>query len=195
MAKEDFAPPRPKLDKAALATPNVCLHGQVNEAMLARWIELTLPLRGGKGPLILELSTVGGDAEVGRRIADDVRLLREAGSSVRFVGKTTVYSAGATVMGGFLRTERWLARDAVVMVHGRKLSKSLTFEKALRAERPGVEALLAEIDQGIRIERIEFAKLIEGSDITMDEIEGQTIANWYLSAEEALRRGLIAGIL
>lgn len=195
MAKEDVAPPGVDKDRSALATPNVSLHGEVNEAMLARWIELTLPLRGGKGPLILELSTVGGDAEVGRRIADDVRLLREAGSSVRFVGKTAVYSAGATIMGGFLRAERWLARDAVVMIHGRKLSKSLTFEKALRAERPGVEALLAEIDQGIRIERIEFGKIIEGSDITMEEIEAQTIANWYLSAEEALKRGLIAGVL
>ena len=195
MAKEDVAPSGVGKDRSALVTPNVCLHGEVNEAMLARWIELTLPLRGGKGPLILELSTVGGDAEVGRRIADDVRLLREAGSSVRFVGKTVVYSAGATIMGGFLRAERWLARDAVVMIHGRKLSKSLTFEKALRAERPGVEALLAEIDQGIRIERVEFGKIIEGSDITMEEIEARTIANWYLSAEEALKRRLIAGIL
>jgi len=195
MAKDDFAPLQPATDKTALATPNVCLHGEVNDAMLSRWIELTLPLRGGKGPLVLELTTVGGDAEVGRRIADDVRLLREAGSSVRFVGKTAVYSAGATIMGAFLRTERWLARDAVVMVHGRKLSKSLTFGNALRAERPGVEALLAEIDQGIRIERVEFGKFIEGSDITMEEIEGQTIANWYLSAEDALKRGLIAGIL
>lgn len=195
MAKDDVAPLKASTDKTALATPNVCLHGEVNEAMLSRWVELTLPLRGGKGPLVLELTTVGGDAEVGRRIADDVRLLREAGSSVRFVGKTAVYSAGATIMGGFLRTERWLARDAVVMVHGRKLSKSLTFENALRAERPGVEALLAEIEQGIRIERVEFAKFIEGSEITIEEIEGRTIANWYLSAEEALKRGLIEGIL
>lgn len=195
MAKEDVTPLPPLPDKAALLRPNVCLHGEVNEAMLARWIELTLPLRDGEGSLLLELSTTGGDAEVGRRIAEDVRLLREAGGVVRFLGKTVVYSAGATIMGGFLRGERWLSRDAVVMVHGRKLSKSLTFEKALRAERPGVEALLAEIDQGILIERREFAKFIEGSDITLEEIERRTIANWYLSAEEALERGLIAGIL
>lgn len=195
MAKEAFSPSTTPSEKAALASPNVSLHGEVNEAMLARWIELTLPLRGGKGPLVLELSTVGGDAEVGRRIADDVRLLRDAGSVVRFLGKTTVYSAGATIMGGFRRAERWLARDTVIMVHGRKLSKSLTFEKALRAERPGVEALLAEIDQGIRIERVEFGKFIEGSDISLQEIEDRTIINWYLSAEEALKRGLVAGIL
>lgn len=195
MAKEDVAPSDDATQQISPATANVCLHGEVNEAMLSRWIELTLPLRGGKGPLVLELSTVGGDAEVGRRIADDVRLLREAGCSARFLGKTVIYSAGATIMGGFLRSERWVTRDAVIMVHGRKLSKSLTFENTLRAERPGVEALLAEIDQGIEIERVEFAKFIQGSDVAMDEIERRTIANWYIPADEALKRGLIAGIL
>lgn len=195
MAKENFAPPARSQDLAALATPTVSLHGEVNDAMLSRWLELTLPLRDGGQPLVLELSTVGGDAEVGRRIADDVRLLREAGCTTRFVGRTMIYSAGATIMGGFRREERWLTRDAVLMVHGRKLSKCLNFEKALRAERPGVEALLAEIDRGISIERVEFAKLIEGSDVTMDEIQSQTIGNWYISASEALKRGLIAGIL
>lgn len=195
MARDDVAPSAGAAEQISLATPNVCLHGEVNEAMLSQWIELTLPLRGGRGPLVLELSTVGGDAEVGRRIADDVRLLREAGCATRFVGKTMIYSAGATIMGGFLRSERWLTRDAVIMVHGRKLSKSLNFENALRTERPGVEALLAEIDQGIEIERVEFAKFIKGSDVAMDEIERRTIANWYIPADEALKRGLIAGIL
>lgn len=195
LAKEDATPSAGSGTAGALTKPNVSLHGTVDDAMLSRWLELTLPLRDSRQPLVLELSTVGGDAEVGRRIADDVRLLREAGSSTHFVGRTMVYSAGATIMGGFRRAERWLTRDAVVMVHGRKLSKCLNFEKTLRAERPGVEALLAEIDRGISIERVEFAKFIEGSDVTMDEIESQTIGDWYISADEALKRGLIAGIL
>lgn len=195
MAKDNVASTMRTADPVSLSMPTLSLHGTVDEAMLSRWIEMTLPLRESRGPLVLELSTVGGDAEVGRRIADDVRLLREAGCATRFIGKTMIYSAGATIMGGFLRSERWMIRDAVIMVHGRKLAKSLNFERALRAERPGVEALLAEIDQGIQIERIEFAKFIEGSDVTMDEIDRRTIANWYIPANEALKRGLIAGIL
>ncbi len=54
---------------------------------------------------------------------------------------------------------------------------------------------MAKIDEGIRIERVEFAKLIEGSDVTLEEIDGQTIGNWYIPADEALHRGLIAEIL
>ena len=195
MAKGDLVAPERSPPPADLAAPNVRLYGQVNDEMLGRWIEQTAPLRDGSAPLVLELSTVGGDAEVGRRIADDVRLLRDAGVSTRFVGKTMIYSAGATIMGGFLKADRWLSPDAVVMVHGRKLSKCLKLDGSLRSERAGVEALLAEIDDGIRIERVEFAKFIEGSDVTLDEIDRQTVGNWYISAEDALKRCLIAGII
>ncbi|MGZ9098361.1 MAG: hypothetical protein ACXW3O_01540 [Brevundimonas sp.] len=106
-----------------------------------------------------------------------------------------IYSAGATIMGGFLCTERWLTRDAVVMVHGRKLSKCMNFDRSLRAERTGVEALLAQIDDGIRIERVELAKFIRASHVTLEEIEERTAGDWYIPADEALERGLIAGVI
>lgn len=196
MAKETPAPSSAirAVAPPELALPNVRLHGTVDDDMLNRWLDQTAALRTD-APLVLELSTTGGDAEVGRRIADDVRLLREAGRTTRFLGKTMIYSAGATIMGGFLRDDRWLTRDAMVMVHGRKLSKCLTFDRSLRAERPGVEALLAEIDSGIRLEKVEFAKLIEASSITMEELERETLADWYIPAATALERGLIAGVL
>jgi hypothetical protein len=177
-----------------LALPNVRLHGTVDDAMLDRWLAQTTALPAGT-PLVLELSTTGGDAEVGRRIADDVRLIREAGRPTRFLGKTMVYSAGATIMGGFLRADRWLSRDAMLMVHGRKLSKCLNFDGALRTQRPGVQALLAEIDSGLSLERGEFLKLIEGSSITLEELERETLGDWYIPADIALKRGLIAGVI
>jgi ATP-dependent protease ClpP protease subunit len=181
---------------AALLTPTVSLHGPVDDDMLSAWIDALRTAWAGDGPLVLELSTTGGDAEIGRRIADDARLYRErTGRPALFLGKTMIYSAGATIMGGFLRTDRWLSVDAVVMVHGRKLSKCLTYEKALRAERVGVQALLEEIDAGIALERVEFAKFIDGSDVTLEEIDSRTLGDWYITAAEALKRGLIAGLL
>lgn len=180
----------------ALRTPTVSLHGPVDDDMMDCWIAPFAKACSGSGPLVVELSTTGGDAEIGRRIADDVRLFRDqTGRQALFLGKTMIYSAGATILGGFLKSERWLTRDAMIMVHGRKLAKCINYEKALRAERPGVEALLAEIDAGIALERIEFAKLIEGSDITRGEIEARTIGDWYITAAEALDRGLIAGVV
>lgn len=195
MAKDSPAPAQAlRIAPPELSRPNVRLHGTVDDAMLDRWLDQAAALEDGAS-LVLELSTTGGDAEVGRRIADDVRLIRESGRPTRFLGKTMIYSAGATVMGGFLRLDRWLSRDAMVMVHGRKLSKCLNFEGALRTERPGVEALLGEIDSGLRIERVEFLKLIAGSSITLEELERETLGDWYIPAETALERGLIAGVI
>lgn len=181
---------------AALKTPTISLAGAVNDAMLSVWIESFGRACAGSTPLVLALSTTGGDAEIGRRIADDVRLFRDqTRRQALFLSKTMIYSAGATIMGGFLKADRWLTRDAMVMVHGRKLSKEIRYERTLRAERRGVEALLAEIEAGIALETLEFAKFIEGSDIAADEIRERTIGDWYIPADEALRRGLIAGVV
>jgi ATP-dependent protease ClpP protease subunit len=177
-------------------TPTVSLHGAVDDGMLAVWLDALARARNGAGPLVVELSTTGGDAEVGRRMAEDVRLFRErTGRRALFLGRTTVYSAGVTIMAGFPRADRWLSRDAVLMIHGRKLQKTLDLDGPLRFERPRVEALMAEIDEGLRIERAGFEQLIAGSDVTLEELEKQTIGDWYLTAQAALERQLIAGLI
>lgn len=176
--------------------PTVSLHGPVDDGMLSVWLGALATARTGTGPLVLELTTLGGDAEVGRRMAEDVRLFRErTGRRALFLGRTTIYSAGVTIMSGFQRADRWLSRDSVLMIHGRKLQKTLDIDGPLRFERPRVEALMAEIDEGLRIERTGFEQLIEGSDVTLEELEKQTIGDWYLTAQQALERRLIAGLV
>jgi ATP-dependent protease ClpP protease subunit len=176
--------------------PTVSLHGPVDDAMLAIWLDALNAARSGDGPLVLELGTTGGDAEAGRRMAEDVRLFRErTGRPALFLGRTTVYSAGVTIMAGFRREDRWLSRDTALMIHGRKLQKSLHINGPLRTERPQVEAMLAEIDEGLRIERAGFEQLVAGSDVTLDELERQTIGDWYLTAQAALERRLVAGLV
>ena len=178
------------------ATPTVSLHGAIDDALLDVWLEALAGARKGSGSLVLELATTGGDAEIGRRIAEDVRLFREqTGRRALFLGRTTVYSAGVTIMAGFPRADRWLGRDAVLMIHGRKLQKCLNIEGPLRSERRRVEALLAEIDEGLRIEREGFERLIEGSDVTLEELERETVGDWYLTAETARQRGLVEGLI
>lgn len=187
---------RPAVPPELAATPTVSLHGAMDEGLLSAWLEALAKARTASGPLVLELATTGGDADVGRRIAGDVRLFREhTGRRTLFLGRTTVYSAGVTVMAGFGRGDRWLGRDATLLIHGRKLTKSLSLDGPLRAERAKAEAVLAEIDEGLRLEREGFEQLIEGSDVTLEEIERQTVGDWYLTAEAALERGLIAGLI
>ena len=179
-----------------LGPPSVSLHGAVDAGMLAVWLDALAKARAGSGPLVLEMSTTGGDADIGRRMAEDIRLFREqTGRPALFLGRATVYSAGVTVMSGFPRADRWLGKDAVLLIHGRKLTKCLNLDGPLRGERARAEALLAEIDAGLRLERTGFERLIEGSDISLEEIETQTIGDWYLTAGEALQRGLVAGLV
>jgi len=177
-------------------TPTVSLHGAVDESMLAVWLDALARARTGSGPLVVELSTTGGDADFGRRMAEDVRLFRErTGRRALFLGRATVYSAGVTVMAGFPRADRWLGKDAVLMIHGRQLQKRLSLDGPLRFERARVEALLAEIDEGLRIERAGFEQLIEGSDVTLEALEREAVGNWYLTAQASLDRRLVAGLV
>lgn len=176
--------------------PTVSLHGAVDDGMLAVWLGALAKAGTGSGPLVLELSTTGGDAEVGRRIAEDVRLFRErTGRRAVFLGRTTVYSAGVTIMSGFKRADRWLSRDTALLIHGRKLQKSIDFHGPLRSEREKVEALMAEIDDGLRVERSGFEQLIEDSDVGLEELEAKTVGDWYVTADEALERRLVAGLI
>lgn len=180
----------------ALFTPQVRLAGEVNDDMFACFRDAFREACQGPDPVVVELTTVGGDADVGRRIAADVRLFRQhSGRNPLFFGRTVVYSAGATILSGFRREDRWLDRECVLMIHGRKLAKTVDFSRALDAERDVVEALLSEIDIGLKVQAWGFEALIEGSDVTLDELENRARQNWYLDAGEALKRGLVAGVV
>ena len=180
----------------ALFTPQVRLAGEVNDDMFAGFQEAFREACQGPDPVVVELTTVGGDADVGRRIAADVRLFRQhSGRNPLLFGKTVVYSAGATILSGFRREDRWLDRECVLMIHGRKLAKTMDFSRALDAERDVVEALLSEIDIGLKVQGWGFEALIEGSDVTLDELKERARQNWYLDADDALKRRLVAGVV
>ena len=55
--------------------------------------------------------------------------------------------------------------------------------------------MLNEIEHSIAIEEAGFADLVEGSDIKLDELRGTAPDNWYLSADEALERGLVRAVI
>lgn len=181
---------------ADLDIPSVRLNGSVDDRMLRTFLDALVSVQGGNGPLGLELTTLGGDADVGRRIATDVRLFQSRSRRPAwFFGKAVVYSAGVTVMSAFPRESRWLADGTRLLIHCRKLDKSVCFNGPLKGERLKVEALLAEIETGIRMEEADFRRLIHGSDVSLAELLERGESGWYLDADEALRRGLIAGVI
>jgi hypothetical protein len=64
----------------------------------------------------------------------------------------------------------------------------------MRASLHEIEALRSQILTGLHLEEENFQRLIEGSDITMEELCRKAIHNWYLTPEESVQRGLVAGI-
>jgi ATP-dependent protease ClpP protease subunit len=187
------SPPAPP---AALAEPQVRLDGRVGDDML-RIFKAAFELAEARpDPIVVELTTFGGDADVGRRIADDVRLFRErTGRRPLFFGKTQVFSTGSAIMSGFPCEDRWLSRGTRLLVHDRSLARAVDFTGPLRMARKQVEGVLSEIDMGLAVEREVYERLIAGSDVTLAELMERSATNWYLDADEALARRLVAGVV
>jgi hypothetical protein len=179
-----------------LHAPQIRLLGEVAEDMLNTLLGGLADAEGGSGPLAVEVTTLGGDAEIARRMVLELDLARERlkGRRLVFIGKTVVYSAGVTIMSAFPREDRFLSKDAVLLVHTRQLEKTVDLSGPIRASLPLVDAICEQLKLGVKLEEEGFERLIAGSDIGMDELLEKALHNWYLTTDEAQERGLVAGI-
>lgn len=181
---------------ACLNHPQISLVGRTDEQMIERFHEQLGRAHKESGDIALEMTTLGGDADLARRLALDVATAREQLSGrLLFLGKTAVYSAGVTVMATFPREHRYLTQDAVLLIHCRQLEQKVTLSGPIRSSLPQLNGLKAQIELGIKLEEASFRQLIEGSDIELDELFEKALCDWYLTADEALRRGLIADVV
>jgi ATP-dependent Clp protease, protease subunit len=186
----------PEAIRARLARPTIRLSGPVGHLMVASFFEQLLPVLEVEGSILVELYTDGGDAEIGRRLAEEVRMLsHQHGRDIWFLGKTLVASAGVTMMAAFPRERRWLTRDTTLLIHGRRMVKDLHLEGPLGSCRRVLEEIIADIDHGLRLEQLGFAELINGTSVHAEEIASRAYGGWYLSADEALNRTLVAGLI
>jgi hypothetical protein len=119
--------------------------------------------------LRLELNTDGGDADVARRIALEIRLFqRHSGRSAYCVGKTKVYSAGVTIFAAALKkARRCLTDDAVLLVHERRVDTSLVLKGPLKSCIQIVSEQLELLKTAEKLEREGFAELVAGSIIDL----------------------------
>lgn len=193
MARDDTETRPP----SQLKTPQISLMGEVTEDMAKHLRDSLRDPGDGDGPIVLEITTPGGDAEMARRMVHDVHQAREAlkPRPLLFYGNTMVYSAGITLMAAFPRGDRYLSKDAMLLIHCRQLTRTIELDGPLRGSLPQVEALCHQLKTGIELEKDNFERLIEGSDIGFDELLDKALYNWYLPASEALERGLVAGLV
>ena len=184
------------LNPSAFRSPAILLSGGVDYDMYATF-RAQLLNAPEKGLVVVELSTLGGDPEIARMMGEDVRFHSELAPERRFVflGKAAIYSAGATFMSFFARENRYLTRGARLMIHERKLSKTLTIDGPLTTCVATVEATLNEIKSSIAIQNEGFENLVRGSMVTMEEVLQRAPSNWYLEANEARSLGLVEAVL
>lgn len=175
--------------------PDLRLFGKVDQSMLSEFFRQQSEAPA-EGPLVLELSSQGGDADIGRRIAQELRLWQQQGREIFFFGKSYVYSAGVTVMSALPADHRFLTQDCELLIHERKMDKLLTLDGALRSCRAKVNDVLAEIESGERLQHEGFCALVKGSKLTAQQVEDRVHEkDWYLTAQQAVEHGLVAGII
>jgi ATP-dependent Clp protease, protease subunit len=178
-----------------LALPHVQLHGPVDGAMYDRF-KAQLAHAPAEGPVVVSITTLGGDPEMGRAMADDIRLLREyTGRETLFLGKVAVYSAGATFMGGFPADKRFLTRGTRLMIHERSMMGELKLNGPISALTDILKAKLHEIEHSIRIQDEGFAAIVQDTRVSLDDLKARAAANWYLEADEACSLGLVLDVI
>jgi len=188
--------PQSTLGPADFRSPAVMLSGTVDYAMYNSFRE-QLECAPTRGLVVIELSTLGGDPEVARMMGEDVRYHSDLDPERRivFLGKAAIYSAGTTFMSFFAIPNRYLTRGTRLMIHERKLNKTLNIDGPLTTCVATVKATLHEIEASVAIQNEGFENLIRGSKVTMEEVLERSPSNWYIEAQEALRLGLISGVL
>jgi ATP-dependent Clp protease, protease subunit len=180
---------------ARLLKPDVQLVGEVNQAMFDGFKQ-ALQTAGENNELVVEVTTLGGDADIGRRLAGDIRAAEaHLGKRFWFVGRSYVYSIGVVIMTAFAKERRVLSGDATLLIHERKLSEDVHLEDGLEACLRIIMQVKAKIENGIRLEREGFAELAAGSELDVEEIIRRAGKNWYVTAHEALELGFVAHLL
>jgi ATP-dependent protease ClpP protease subunit len=182
---------------SCLQSPQISLLGELLEEMVESFLSQLAEAERGNGDIVLQITTAGGDAELGRRLVLEVQNARRRLGPRRFLflGKTQVYSAGVTLMSAFPVQDRYLTSDAVLLIHGRQLDETVEISGPMRASLAKVEALEAQIELGLRHEEENFRRLIDGSQVSFEEVCKRAVNSWYVTADEALKLGLVAGLV
>lgn len=193
MAREDREQSKPE----ARAITDISLVGPVDEAMACKLRDCLAEAESGNDPLTIDMTTLGGDPEMARRMIVEVDAARERleGRRLVFVGKTVVYSAGCTFMAAFPPEDRYLTADTTLLIHCRQLCKTMQLDGPIRTSIPMLKAMIHQLETGVELEKDNFERLIDGTEVPMDELLEKALYNWYVPAGEALERKLVAAVI
>jgi ATP-dependent protease ClpP protease subunit len=186
----------PEVVAAGLVTPGIRIYGALDDVAVTAFLGQLGGNDPNSGPLLIELDSTGGDADAGRRIAEEIRLAQEfAGLEVWCLGKTRVASAAVTIMAAVPPQRRWLTRDTTLLIHGRRMTRDVHLDGPLDGCRRMLAEIISDIDQGLRCEEDGFALLVKSAPLSVSQVRDKAYDGWYLTASEALNLGLVAGVV
>ncbi|MFD0944770.1 ATP-dependent Clp protease proteolytic subunit [Sphingomonas canadensis] len=195
------APPAPPAPAAAAETlallgePHVSLSGSVDQAMYAAF-RAQIAAAPREGPLVIALSSHGGDVEVARLMADELRLLRDYGArELLFLGKVAVHAAGTAFMAAFPPADRFLTRGTRLLIQEGSADAHVAFAGPLRGVADALRARLNEIELAARAEEEGFRALAAGTRVAPEELRRRAAAGWFLDADEARALGIVADVI
>lgn len=183
-------------DLSILDAPQVVVCGEITEDLYADFRAQTA--KAARDDLVVVvMTTLGGDPEVARAMAEEVRAHARFNARQRwiFLGRAVVYSAGVTFMSAFARSDRYLSRDCRLMIHERQIHKTLEIHGPLSACMASAQALVHEIENGMAIQDAGFADLVKDASLPLETLRLRARDNWYLDAAEALSLGLVEGLV
>lgn len=179
-----------------LASPGIRLYGTMDADMYAEFTEMLAEQEPG-GPIVIALTTMEGDPDIARSMADDIRLLRDRGRrEIIFLGKTAVYSAGVLFMAAFPVSHRYLTRATKLLITENKRAQPLELAGgSLRSVATQLEHAQREIQREIEQEDDDYRAISEGSNVSIQELREKAPGDWYITASEAKAMGLISEVV
>ena len=180
----------------SLANPGIRLYGAMDAKMYSEFTERLAEQTPG-GPIVIALTTMEGDPEIARSMADDIRLLRDRGRrEIIFLGKTAVYSAGVLFMAAFPVSHRYLTRATKLLVTENKRAQPMELAGgSLRSVASQLEHAQREIQREIEQEDDDYRAISEGSNVSIQELREKAPHDWHITASEAKAMGLIAEVV
>lgn len=174
---------------------DIRLFGEITDASLHDFLDEYSEL-GDKQRITVEIMTPGGDPDIARRIALEIQYAQDRdGKDIFVLGKTTVYSAGIIILSAVPRQKRFLSKDCILLIHERRVDKEVKFSGPMRTSLEIAEDLVKQFEMGQLIERRDYDALAAGCSMSSEEIFERAKGNWYCTAEEALKHGLVEGIV
>jgi hypothetical protein len=100
------------------------------------------------------------------------------------------------IMAAFPQTQRYLSRDAVLLIHEWQIEKEIRFSGPLHVCVTSAHDFLAELEVARKLEQQTFNDLVQGTQISYGQLSEQVHkADWYLLADEALALGMVRGLV